>query len=67
MTQCNMVNANSSNSQLNKLKLAAKSYTEITLRISPNMIGNSNDETKFWHKLLLTEKQVVRLRNGFYK
>ena len=47
MTQCNMVNANSSNSQLNKLKLAAKSYTEITLRISPNMIGNSNDQTKF--------------------
>ena len=31
---------------------------EVTLNISPNFIGNSNDETNFPHKLLLTNLQV---------
>ena len=29
------------------------------------MIGNSNDETNFAHKLLLTDKQVSKIRNAF--
>ena len=29
------------------------------------MIGNSNDETNFPHKLLLTNRQVVNLRKAF--
>ena len=39
-----------SNSQLNKLKSAVKSGTEVTLNHSSNLIGNSNDETNFSHK-----------------
>ena len=29
------------------------------------MIGNSNDETNFWHKLLLTNTQVLILPEAF--
>ena len=29
------------------------------------MIGNSNDETNFPHKLLLTNRQVANLRKAF--
>ena len=29
------------------------------------MIGNSDDETNFPHKLLLTNRQVVNLRKAF--
>ena len=47
-----------SNSQLSKLKSGLKNGTELTLNLSLNMIGNSNDEIKFPHKLLLTNTQV---------
>ena len=47
-----------SNSQLNKLKSGLKNGTELTLNLSLNMIGNSNDEIKFPHKLLLTNTQI---------
>ena len=29
------------------------------------MVGNSDDATNFPHKLLLTNKQVAKLRKGF--
>ena len=32
-----------SNSQLNKLKFAIKSGNDVVIRLSPNMIGDSND------------------------
>ena len=51
--------------QLNKLKSAIKNETEIVLRLSSNMIGNSDDETNFPHKLLLTNRQVANLRKDF--
>ena len=35
------------------------------LRLSSNMIGNSDDETNFPHKLLLTNRQVSDLRKAF--
>ena len=35
-----------------------KNGTEVTLNLSSNLIGNSNDETNFPHKLLLTNTQV---------
>ena len=54
MTQYNSLNVKLSNSQLNKLKSAIKNETEVVLRLSSNMIGNSNDEATFPHKLLLT-------------
>ena len=47
-----------SNSQLNKLKSGIKNGTEITLNYSSNVNSDSNDETYFPHKLLLTNRQV---------
>ena len=59
MTQCNSLNVKLSKSQLNKLKSAIKNETDVILRLSSNMIGNSDDETNFPHKLLLTNRQWV--------
>ena len=65
MTQYNSLNVKLSNSQLNKLKYAIKNETDVILRLSSNVIGNSDDETSFTHKLLLTNKQVANLRVAF--
>ena len=62
MTQYNTLNVKLSNSQLHKLKSVTKNETEVVLRLSSNMVGNSNDETNFIHKLLLTNRQVTNLR-----
>ena len=58
MTQYNSLNIKLSKPQLNKLKSAIKNETDVLLRLSSNMIGNStelqsDDETNFPHKLLL--------------
>ena len=37
----------------------------MVLRLSSNMIHNSDDETNFPHKLLLTNRQVANLRKAF--
>ena len=42
-----------------------KNETDVILRLSSNMIGNSDDETNFSHKLLLTNRQVTNLRKAF--
>ena len=47
MTQYNSLNVNLSNSQLNELKSAIKNEAKVVLRLSSNMIGNSDDETNF--------------------
>ena len=65
MTQYNSLNVKLSDSQLNKLKSAIKNKTDAVLRLSSNMIGNSDDETNFAHKLLLTNRQVGNLRKDF--
>ena len=65
MTQYNSLNVKLSNSQFNKLKSAIKNGTDVILRLSSNMIGNSDDETNFPHKLLLTNRQVANLRKAF--
>ena len=54
-----------SNSQLNKLKSAIKNETDLVIRLSPNMIGDSNDETNFSQELLLTDRQVSSIRKAF--
>ena len=59
------MNVKLSNSQLNKLESAIKNETDVILRLSSNMIGNSDDEINFPHKLLLTNGQVANLRNAF--
>ena len=53
------------NSQLNKLKSAIKNGTDVVLRLSLNMVGNSNNETNFPHKLLLTNRQILTLTKAF--
>ena len=53
MTQYNSLNVKLSNSELNKLKSALKNKTEVVLRLSTTMIGNSNDKTNFPQKLLI--------------
>ena len=58
MTQYNSLNVKLSNSQLNKLKSSIKNETDVVLRISSNMVNNSNDNTNFPHELLLTNSQV---------
>ena len=59
------MNVKLSNLQLNKLKSAIKNETDVILKISSNMIGNSDDKTNFPHKLFLTNRQVSNLREVF--
>ena len=47
MFQYNNVNAKSSNSQINKLKSTTKTSSEVTVRLSSKVNGDSNDETNF--------------------
>ena len=65
MTQYNSLNVKLSISQLNKLKSAIKNEADVILRLSSNMIYNSDDEANFPHKLLLTNRQVANLRKAF--
>ena len=62
MTQYNSLNAKLPNSQLNPLKLAIKNKTEVILKLTLNMIGNSDDDANFSHKLLLSNRQIANLR-----
>ena len=65
MAQYNSLNIKLPNSQLNKLKFAIRNKTEVFLRLSSNVNGNSDDETNFPHKLLLTNRQVANLCKVF--
>ena len=61
MTQYNTLKVKLSNSQLNKLKSGIKKNNEVTLKISSNVIGDSNHENNFPHTLLLTNTQVSKV------
>ena len=65
MTKYNSLNVKLSNSQFSKLKSAIKNETDVALRLSSNMVGNSNDNTNFPHELLLTEMQVENICKSF--
>ena len=69
MTHCNSLNVILSNfiklSQLHKLKSAIENETGVILTVSSNMIGNSDDEPNFPHKLLSTNKQAANLCKVF--
>ena len=65
MTQYNSLNVKLSNSQVNKSKSAIKNGTGMVLRLSLNIVGNSNNESNFPHKLLLTNRQILSLRKTF--
>ena len=65
MAQYNTLNVKLSNSLLNEVKSAIKNEIEVVLRLSSNMIGDSDDEINFPHELLLTNRQVANLRKAF--
>ena len=53
MVECNKVNVNWSDSQVNKLKTAVKNQTGATLRMNIKMLNVNNLQ----HELLLTIRQ----------
>ena len=57
----NKVNSNLSESQISKLKNALKNREGVSLRLSRSMLG-SNEE-QFPHTLMLTDRQVNKLRS----
>ena len=65
MAHYNSLNVKLSNSQLNKLKSAIRNETEVVLRLSLNLIGDSDDKINFLHELLLTNRKVANLRKAF--
>ena len=65
MTQYNRLNTKLLNSQLNKLKSAMKNENDVLIRLSPNIIGDSNDKATFPHELLLTDRQISSIRKAF--
>ena len=67
MTQYKSLNVKLPNSQLNKLKSSIKNETDVVLRMSSNMISNSNDNTNFPHELLLTNRKIANIRKAFAK
>ena len=65
MTQFNTLNEKLSNPQINKSKSGVKIGTEVALKLSSNVLGDSNDENNFPHSLLLTKTQVLKLCKAF--
>ena len=45
--------------------MAIRNEIEVVLRLSPNMVGESNDKANFPHELLLTDRQVSTIRKAF--
>ena len=62
MTQYNTFNVKLYSLQINKFKFGIKNGTEVSLKLSSNNIGDSNDENNFPYKLLSTNTQVSKLR-----
>ena len=58
--QYNIFHVKLSNSQQNKLKSGVKNWAKVTLILSSNFLGTSNNETNFPHKLLLTNTKVSK-------
>ena len=65
MAEYNSLNVKLSNSQLNKLKSAIKNETEVVLRLSSNMIGDSDGKNNFPHELCNSSKNFANLRKVF--
>ena len=65
MTQYITFKVKLSNLQLNRLKPGIKNNTGVTLKLSANVVGDSNDENNFPHMLLLTNTLVSRFRKAF--
>ena len=65
MSQYKSLNVKLSNLQINKLESGTKDGNKITLQISSNVIGDSNDGNNFPHNLFLTNTQVWKLLKAF--
>ena len=65
MTIYKNLNVKLSNLQLNDLKPGIKDSAEVTLNISLNFIGGSNDEANFTHKSIVTNTKVSRIQKAF--
>ena len=65
MTQYNNLNVTLSKSKINKLKSGIKNGTEVTLKLSSNVAGDSNDENNVLHNSLLTNIQISMLHKVF--
>ena len=63
--QYNTLNVKLSNWQLNKLKSGIRNGTQVTLNFLANVVGDSNDETNFLHKLFLTHTQLSKICKAF--
>ena len=61
MVEYSKKNVKLTDTQLQKLKNAAKNKTETTLRVSLKVF----DEIDLHHELLLTTRQTAKLRNAF--
>ena len=59
MTKYNSENMKLSNYQLDKLESAIKNDSAVTLRLSSNMMGESNDKTNYTHNLLVKLLQII--------
>ena len=60
MNQYNTLKVNLYNPQLTKLKSRIENDTEVTLKLSSKIVGDSNDEDIFLHILSWTNTQVLR-------
>ena len=65
MTQYSSLNVKLSNSQLNNLKSVTEDEAKVVLRLSSNVIGDSDDKINLSHNLLITDRQVANLRKAF--
>ena len=65
MTQYSSLNVKLSNSQLNNLKSVTEDEAKVVLRLSSNVIGDSDDKINLSHNLLITNRQVANLRKAF--
>ena len=63
MIQCNTSNVKLSNTELNKFKSRMKNGTEEILKLSSNVVGDSNDKNNFLHKSLLTNNKFQSFMN----
>ena len=67
MTQYNPLNVKLYYLQLYKLKSRIKNSTKVTLYLSSNATGSSNNETNFPHDLLWANTEILRIRKTFAK
>ena len=61
MSKYKTLNVKLSNLQLSKLKYGIKNGTKVTLKISSNVVADSNDENSLQHKLLLTNSKLRKI------